>query len=615
MIFNRLSTSLEDRWGSLILWCILVLHSLLLMWGAYWHSPTVDEVAHLPAGIWHLQYGRFDLYRVNPPLVRSVAAIPVIIAGAKTNWDHFCDLPLFRPEFTVGYDFVSANKDRSFFLFTLARWACIPFSLLGGYICFRWARELSGLIAGYLALILWCFSPNILAHAQLITPDAAASAFSIWASYAFWQWLQRPTWSSACAAGTVLGLALLTKITCIILCLLWPFIWFAWPRLQSIRLTWKMQFGGMVQLAFILLLALITLNAGYAFDGSFQQLRAYQFVSKTFRGDDASIPGDLLGNRFASTWLGCLPVPLPRDYVIGMDVQQADFDNGLRISYLGGEFRKPGWWYYYLYALAVKTPIGTSLLLIFSILFTIKCRFTFGWQNEIMLLLPSMVFIGIVSSETGFNAHLRYILPIAPFLYIWISRLASPQAFQYQVLSYCTALALACSVTSSLIVYPHSLSYFNELVGGPSRGPMYLLDSNIDWGQDLLYLNRWLHDHPEARPLSVTYWGMFDPHLVDKEFGPVLSGLNSSDEISGHIVTRSGWFAVSVNYLYGYAMGGIQDAPLSQSACFREFTPIARAGYSIYIYHLSADDIKRVFSRPSSDMKSPNSQRQVSNSP
>ena len=92
----------------------------------------------------------------------------------------------------VGQDFIKANGPQSLRYFTIARMACIPFSLLGGFICFRFARDIYGIEAGFVALILWCFCPYILGHAPLITPDAPASAMGIAAYYSFWRWLIRP---------------------------------------------------------------------------------------------------------------------------------------------------------------------------------------------------------------------------------------------------------------------------------------------------------------------------------------------------------------------------------------------------------------------------------------
>src|SRR6202158_4789086 len=203
---------------------LLLTHAGLLAYAATKHSPTIDEVGHLPAGISHWQFGRFDLYRVNPPLVRMVAALPLLFQRPEIAWSKYTDAPGARPEFAIGRDLISTNGERSFWYFTLARWACIPFSLLGGYVSFRWARELYGDLAGLLALTLWCFCPNILGNAQMIAPDTGAAAFGVAAGYLFWHWLRERTWPRAIAAGAVLGLAELTKTSWIILFALWPLL-------------------------------------------------------------------------------------------------------------------------------------------------------------------------------------------------------------------------------------------------------------------------------------------------------------------------------------------------------------------------------------------------------
>ena len=186
---------------------LLAIHAGLLAYGAAVHSPSIDEVGHMAAGLSHWQLGRFDLYHVNPPLVRMVAAVPVLFAQPKTDWSQYSDAPGVRSEFPIGRDFIAANGERSFWFFTWVRWACIPFSLLGGYICYRWARELYGDWSGLLALTLWCFGPNILANGQMITPDMGATVLGVTAAYVFWRWLKRPGWMLALAAGLALGRA------------------------------------------------------------------------------------------------------------------------------------------------------------------------------------------------------------------------------------------------------------------------------------------------------------------------------------------------------------------------------------------------------------------------
>ena len=113
-----------------------------------------------------------------------------MFTSPATNWDRYDTSPIARPDLEVSQDFLNANGLQSLRYFTLARWACIPFSILGGYICLRWARDLYGVAAGFLALILWCFCPFVLGHASLITPDAHAAALGLTACYVLWRWLR-----------------------------------------------------------------------------------------------------------------------------------------------------------------------------------------------------------------------------------------------------------------------------------------------------------------------------------------------------------------------------------------------------------------------------------------
>jgi len=204
---------------------LLLVQAGLLGYGAAVHSPCIDEVGHMAAGLSHWKLGRFDLYHVNPPLVRMVAVVPVLFADPKYDWSAYSEAPGSRSEFELGRQFIAANGERSFWFFTWARWACIPFSLLGGYICYRWARDLYGEWSGLLALTLWCFGPNILANGQMITPDMGATALGLTAAYFFWKWLKEPSWSLAILVGLAMGTAELTKTTWILLFALWPLLW------------------------------------------------------------------------------------------------------------------------------------------------------------------------------------------------------------------------------------------------------------------------------------------------------------------------------------------------------------------------------------------------------
>ena len=191
----------------------------------------------------------------------------------------------------------------------------------------------------------------------MITPDVAATSFGVLASYLFFRWLRAPSWERSVAAGLALGLAECCKATWIVLYALWPLIVVANLLACRGRDTALKAVG----LGTTLGISIVVVNICYLCEGSLTPLRDYQFTSQALKGGDD--PGSLVGNRFSESMLGAFPVPFPRNYIAGIDRQKLDFE--LRMwSYLRGEWRLGGWWYYYLYASAVKLPIGTLLLFV-----------------------------------------------------------------------------------------------------------------------------------------------------------------------------------------------------------------------------------------------------------
>ncbi|HEV3304422.1 MAG TPA: glycosyltransferase family 39 protein [Planctomycetaceae bacterium] len=567
---------------------ILAIHVGVLAWGARAQSPTIDEIAYLPAGLSHWQLGNFELANVSPPLIRTIAATPLLVVGAETNWrELLTHLPGARISHAVGSDFVQANGPRSLWLFTLARWALIPLSVLGAVCCYLWARDLSGPGAGLCSACLWCFCPNVLAHAQLVTADAGATALCVAAAYMFWRWLKSPTWVQALLAGIALGLAESAKTTLLVLVVLWPLLWLAWnwpTRRSTSRTQWK---RGAAQIGLILVLAWYVLNLAYAFDGSFKRLDRFVFVSRTFTGD---LKAGAIGNRFTKSWLGAIPVPFPEQYVLGIDSQKRDLENvdptyrgGPYRSYLRGEWSNRGWWYYYLYAMAVKVPLGTWLVIAVAICWRPRAAVAglANWRDDLVLLAPLVTILAFVSSQTGFSMHFRYVLPILPFAFIWISQSVRATLPRSLTRNLAIAAGLAWSIASSLWAAPHHLSYFNELAGGPFGGHFHLTESNIDWGQDLLYLEKWIDAHPEALPMHVAYLGLFPPKLARIDFPPPVGSPASGSGIPAAPELRPGWYAISIGYVQGNPYGGERHLEY-----FQKLKPTAFAGYSIYLYYI-----------------------------
>ena len=260
-----------------------------------------------------------------------------------------------------------------------------------------------------------------------------------------------------------------------------------------------------------------------------------------------------VGNRFRGTWLDWVPIPVPADYVIGIDLQRKDFEDGLP-SYLAGEIRHRGWWYYYLYALAVKEPIGLMGLAVWGIVLPyLGLSGRWNRTDEVLLVLPAAAILVLVSSQTGITNYMRYVLPLFPFVIVSTSKLAYYCCRETFGLGLVVIGLLAWSIAASIAIHPHQLSYFNETAGGPENGHNHLVESNIDWGQDLLFLKEWIDHHPEATAGAGLFHLPFRPpvrrnRLSSSPIGAqrLVSGRHGNQQRLG---PHPGWYAISVNYL------------------------------------------------------------------
>ncbi|MCA8999054.1 MAG: glycosyltransferase family 39 protein, partial [Planctomycetaceae bacterium] len=381
------------------------------------YSPTENEVAHLPAGLAIWRTGRFDLYKVNPPLPRLVAAIPLIMSPHQEDWSRYTANTARRPEWQVAHDFFEANGERSFEFFRMARWACLPFLLLGLIVCWRWGRELRGDWGGLMAASLWCFSPNILGHGSLITPDVPAVACGLLAAWRFSHWLKSPTWKNGTLAGICLGVALLTKTYWVSLLMIWPGLWLVWRcgQLSADRSASPRSWGGeFLQLTAILLLGLHILNTGYLYQGTGTPLREFNFYSRSFTGKSLDPELDPPGNRFRERIWGGIPVPFPQEYLLGIDVQKWDFEQRMW-SYLLGEWSQEGWWHYYLVGLFFKVPVGVWILCAWALGSFIRNR---NLRREfaplLALVVPALGILLLASLQRGMNHHVRYVFAMLP---------------------------------------------------------------------------------------------------------------------------------------------------------------------------------------------------------
>ena len=173
--------------------------------------------------------------------------------------------------------------------------------------------------------------------------------------------------------------------------------------------------------------------------------------------------------------------------------------------YLMGQFRE-GYWYYFLVAFAIKTPIPMLLLIPLALWHWLRQRK--GWFHEVCLLLPALTLFILISALAD-PLIMRYLLPIYPLLFIFVSRTA--ELFTRSRLGTVAGILLAAWYLSTPIrIYPDYLAYFNEFVGGSKHGIEYLDNGFLDWGQNLKRLKRYLDEHQFDR-VKLLYVGNMRP--------------------------------------------------------------------------------------------------------
>jgi 4-amino-4-deoxy-L-arabinose transferase-like glycosyltransferase len=631
---------------------LLTVHLSLAVRSLVRENPTVDEVIHLPAGITYWEKGSFRLYHHNPPLVKLVAALPVVATGdyqvnyTAPGWGPLPNKAAFA------HDFALLNAKGYLELFSRARLVMPLFSVLGGLAVFAWSRRLFGNGAGLFSLLLWALCPNVLAHCRLVTTDMGAAAVGVLATYVFWLYLQRPTWRWTLLAGLCLGLAQLTKFSLILLFGLWPLL----GLIQLVADPDRSGLGrrllrGIAQGGVMLLVCVLVIDVGYAFEGVGIPLGRFEFVSKTLTTD---VPrgmwrpkrgeplldriAEFRVNRFRGTALERLPVPLPEHYVLGFDDQKMEAeglpekffnpDGGDEIQgypvYLDGELRQKSWWYYYLLCLVYKVPEGTWVLGLAALVAAVLSpRARARWFDELTVLIIPVVVVFVMSVFTNINLGLRYVLPIFPYVYIALGRLVPWAAGFKDVgrrrLAWAfVAASTTATVAASLSVSPHFLAYFNWASGGPANGSRHLIDSNLDWGQDLVGLRRWIARHAPGELVGLAYFGQINPRIFEmRAEGPIPwflppprpGSMNETDipkiyrdRMEG-LNFQPGLYAVSASLVRGLPWRVYDGDPnrwaprsawMDAFSYFGEIEPFAQIGYSIFLYRVTPEQARRL---------------------
>jgi hypothetical protein len=582
--------------------CLLAIHASLGISAAAQLTATHDEYWHLPIGLLNLRTGRFDFDDLNPPLCRVVAALPLALTSARTG-----AVDVYHDPMGWGDVFIAENGERYQRYFAIGRSMIVLLSVLSGLVLAVWARELFGNGAGLLAAGLWAFEPNLIAHGSLVTTDMGAAAFFVFTLYAAWRFARRPGWKSALIFGGLLGLAQLAKFTSLVLYPISFVIFILAAAADRTDLSDSsanqptavraragiLKLTGMWLVAFVLSVAV--LNAGYLFRGSFSTLGSYNFQSNVLKRTARRLePYRKLLEPFRK-----LPIPLPRDYVTGLDHQRQIMEQQHPV-FLDGQWSGDGFRGYYAWALLYKLP-HTLQLLALVVLFWIVVPGGLSRRlaAQAILVIPALVVLA-VAETSAMQLGIRYVLPVIPFAILFASQAARWFDFKRFPIRSVTTILLTTAMSLSIRYQPEHLAYFNELAGGPIGGREHLLDSNLDWGQDLGGLKQYLDDHPGPTgdsEIGLAYFGTVPPAVLGMRYTIPTAG-----------IPQPGRYAVSVNFEQGRPhwvrtpAGKIQPVDIGQFSYFSAFQPVARIGYSIDVFELTESDVADWRSRMSQAM-------------
>jgi hypothetical protein len=548
---------MSARWFSIATALLLTLMGVVQLTSVRTENSTADEGVHLVAGYIDLHDHAFSIIS-EPPLAKMLCALP-LLALEPTIPANYRQLEGNQSE--LSRLFLYENRLPADLLLSCARTVAVGLSILLGLAIALYTRKHYGPGTALLALTLYCFDPNVIANGRYVTQDIPAALMLFLTCIAWENYLERPRRLGLICVGVCLGLAMLTKYSLLSL----PLI----MLLMGI-IAWRKRAAALVgpYLA-AMILAGVVVFAGYAGEISYpySDPTVGPFFEKTelelranpkIRPELIPILTRTTTEGRALYWIA-RNVPIPA-YSFWKGLRKMATYNDLgHDSYLMGRYSKTGWWYYFPVAFLVKTPLATLAMLFAAAGIAI-------WRKpqgiRMGLVIPLVVYL-CFCLNSNIDIGLRHLLPAYPFLFVLCAAVLS----SYRPGRVIASVLIPLLVIESASAYPGYLAFFNRAVGGTVNGPRYLLDSNIDWGQDLLKLKRYMNDQG-LHSICLSYFGSGDPDYY---------GLNAKP-LSFPAAPDCSVAAASVNELY--------DEDSGIKALLR-CEPRARIGGSIYVYDLA----------------------------
>jgi 4-amino-4-deoxy-L-arabinose transferase-like glycosyltransferase len=538
-------------------------------------SPTYDEVVHAPAGLTEILTGSHRLVNDHPPLFRYFLALPLFAYHPavpfysqawkeKNPWDRRYDFGKFF-YFRCGND-----ADR---LLNSSRLVAVLFSVLLAALVLSFSARLFGRAAGLFSLFLYVFDPNIIAHSMNVKNDIFVTVFIFMTFYQLYRYFQSGRVKDLLLTGLCFGFAISTKYSSFMILGI-MLILFARHLAAKGGGFLKSILRSLGHTLFIAVVGVCVLFAAY---------NLFAFNAKHFKktfGDADNVVKEYTVLENAGN--------LYKGITGGMK----HLEDGHGGYFMGGHSKK-GWLSYFPVAFLIKNPIPLLVFFLFSLALFFLFYKDLKRVNIFFLTIIGAFFILLMLSSLDLGY--RYLLPVHPFLAVYCGVLVQYLAEKKNR----AALAAACILMAwyaggTVSISPHYLAYFNELIGGPDNGSRYLVDSNLDWGQDLKGLKEYMGRN-SIPWIYLVYFGSDDPAYRGIRYSPDMKDekflYRPADDtekafeigINAFASQKPGYYAVSATYLRGLYFNEEQRDFFKS---LRDKKPVAKIGYSIFIYKI-----------------------------
>lgn len=540
---------------------------------ARWNSMTCDEGNHTYSGYMSWTRGDFGLNPEHPPLVKLLATAPLLSMGLHVPEPAGI---FYKYDAYVGGRDMLSGPDKETILFR-ARMAVGLLAVLLALLVFAAAREMFGLGAGFLALVLAAFDPNLLGFGALVTTDTGVSCFLLATVYAFYRYVKAPSAARLLLVGLCAGFALAAKHNGIFL---FPILGLL-SICECVRMigedraakapVWKKPVKLVAALAFITVFSAGVLWAFYGFRYSARP------QGLALQPQMPALTSQLKPSEAKAITFIADKKLLPESYLFGAaDVRTVGEHYH---SYILGHIYAHGVWFYFPTVLTIKCTEALLALLLAAVAAIVVRRL--WWQREILFLaIPAAVCLA-VPMWAHLNTGVRHIMPVYAFL--WPLAAGGAYALARGRWAWGLVAAAVLHVCVSVATFYNHIPYANFLWGGPNNTHKLLTDSNADWGQQLNGVREYLAKHGVQNcwfsyigegETHAGYWGVPCKPLPNLD----APGMSKYEEIPKEI---DGPVLISADEWSGYLTGPGQLNPYDD---FQRLQPSAIIGGGVLVY-------------------------------